>query len=189
MESVKKEFNKWGMEDIFRYPGIDGSVINTQDFYGNSKLKPGEIGILLTHKRIIELAKAEKWESVIIFEDDVEFTDEISKFDTYMKSVPDDWDMLYFGANHDYGKPRERINDKLSKLNFSVALHAFAVKKTMYDKILKMIDEHITQIDVIYGRLQPDCNAYVFEPNMASQAEGFSDIQNKVVNYDRFFKK
>lgn len=185
-QQAQDEFKKFGIIDsIKRYNATDGSKVTNP----NPRLLKGEVGILMTHINLIEMAKKRNYENILIMEDDVYFTDELNNLEEYMNSVPENWDLLYFGANHVYGKlPLEIINDKIVKLNYSVGLQCVAIKNTMFDKILDLIPNFEKQVDAYYGSLMNNCNAYAFYRNIALQREGFSDIQGRNVNYDEFFK-
>ncbi len=182
-ELVKKEFDKFGITNVQRYSAIDGTTI-----VNNTPLLAGELGVLQTHYDIIKKCKEEGLKSVLIMEDDVYFTDELNKLDEYMNMVPNDWDLLYFGGNHVYGTPPQIVNDKILKLNFTVALHCVAIKDTIFDTILEVLPNKLKQVDGYYGNLQKAYNGYCFYPNMAKQIAGFSDIQNRTVDYSNFFK-
>lgn len=187
-EKVKIEFERVGFDDVTRYEGVDGETLDTTKFSYNPSLLVGELGIMETHIQIITEAKKNNLSSILILEDDVYFTDEISKLRDYLESVPDDWDMIYFGGNHKYGLPPVNVNDKIIKLNKTVALQCVAIKNSIYDKILKVTENRPKQIDGCYADLQPWVSAYGFNPNMALQTVDYSDIQNKTVNYNNFFK-
>jgi hypothetical protein len=116
------------------------------------------------------------------------FSKNINNLKEFMSAVPNDWDMLFFGGNHVYGKPPTKINDKILKLNYTVALHCVAIKNTLFDHLLETTKRRNKQIDQSYADLQKIFNAYSFTPNLASQYTDFSDIQNRVTNYGRFFK-
>jgi GR25 family glycosyltransferase involved in LPS biosynthesis len=182
-ESVQNEFKKFNIKNIIRFSGIDGNMLKN-----DTVLLNGELGILLTHLEIIKKAKLDNLDNVLIIEDDVIFSDEFLNIQSYMKEVPDDWDFIYFGGNHIYGKPPQKINEKILKLNFTVALQCVAIKKTMFDKIIEILPKKQKQVDGYYADFHKSCNAYCFYPNIAKQKEGFSDIQNKFVNYSIFFK-
>jgi len=181
-EDAIAEFNKFNIVNVERFSGIDGSLIKN-----DSRLLSGELGILETHNSIIKKVKEDLLNSVLVMEDDVYFTDEINNVDEYMKAVPDDWDFIYFGGNHVYGQPPVKINDKILKLNFTVALHCVAIKSTVFDEIIELLPRHNIQVDGCYGNLQKKYNGYAFYPNMAKQRNGFSDIQNRNVDYTTFF--
>lgn len=180
-----EEFKKFNISNVKRYNATDGSKVANP----NPRLLKGELGILLTHINLIEMAKKRNYSNIMIMEDDVYFTDELLKLEEYMNLVPENWDLLYFGANHVYGKlPLEMVNEKIAKLNFSVGLQCVVVKNTMFDKILDLIPNLEKQVDAYYADLHKDNNCFGFQPNIALQREGFSDIQGRNVNYDSFFK-
>lgn len=183
LEKVQKEFTRVGFDDISRYSAINGKHVKH-----SSNLLNGEIGILQTHINIINNSIKENFKNVLIMEDDVCFTDEINKIEEYLKMVPEDWDMIYFGANHISGKALVKINDKIVRLNHSFGLQCVAIKNTLFNKIIEETPKFEKQIDVYYAEWQNDINAYCFHPNIALQEIGFSDIQNKITNYDVFFK-
>lgn len=151
-------------------------------------LMSGELGILETHFNLIKKCKEDKLNNVLIMEDDVFFTNEFKNLENYMSKVPNDWDFILFGGNHVYGKPPIKINDKVLKLNHTVALHCVVIKNTMFDVILNILNKKTKQVDAHYADLQKGYNTYCFYPNLAKQSVGFSDIQNKVVDYNLFFK-
>ncbi len=181
-EFAKKEFEKFGIENVERFSAIDGNLITN-----NTNLLKGELGILETHISLIKKCIEEGLNNVLIMEDDVVFTNKLNNLDEYMLSVPSDWDFIYFGGNHKYGNPPEKINEKVIKLNFTVAIHCIAIKNTMFETILNVLEMKKKQVDGYYGDLQKIFNAYSFYPNIANQRIGYSDIQNKPVDYTDFF--
>jgi len=177
------EINKYGLKNIERFPAVDGKMINTYD----NPLLPGEIGILKTHLNIITKCIENNVKNVLILEDDVYFTNEILKLDEYMSLVPNDWDFIYFGGNHAGKIPPNLINDKILKLNFTLALQCVAINNAMFDIIETILSKMNKQVDTLYAELHDRFNAYGFYPNMAKQKPDFSDIQNKNVDYSIFF--
>jgi hypothetical protein len=183
-ESFKKELSKYGIENVERFSAIDGTTI----MQNNINLLAGEIGVLESHLEIIKKCKEEGLNNVLIMEDDVCFSDEILKLDEYMSAVPKDWEFLYFGGNHVYGSPPELINDKIIKLNYTVALQCVAIHNSMFEVIEAILPKMKKQVDAYYADLHNTFNAYGFYPNMAKQTAGFSDIQNRNVDYSNYFK-
>ena len=118
----------------------------------------------------------------------IEHTNKFNEFDQYMNSVPNDWDMVFIGGNHLYGNPPVSVNEKIIKLNHTVAIHCIAIKHTIYDAVIEVTKRRMKHIDGYYADLQKGYNSYSFTPNMALQYEDFSDIQNRNVNYDNFLK-
>ena len=179
------ELNKWGLSDyISRYSAIDGNTLNNDTTINN-----GELGILNTHINIISEAKENNYKNILILEDDIEFTEEIKNLDEYMSLIPSDWDMIYFGGNHNkhMGKQINFLNDKIIKLNETYGIHCMSINNSIYDLILNLIKRKEKPIDVYYADIQKSYNCYGFNPSIALQRESFSDIQNKNVNYKWLF--
>jgi len=186
--SVTREFLRVGFDDIKRYEGIDGETMDLSDIPELKRLMTlGNYGIMQTQFNILNEAKANNYKSILITEDDVYFSEEIRNLKLYMDSVPDDWDMIYFGGSHNHGVPTTKINDKVIKLGRTVATHCVAVKDTVYDKILEIAEPRTRSIDAYYADLHPTINAYGFVPSIAFQTEGYSDVANQITNYNRFF--
>jgi hypothetical protein len=174
-----EQFNKYNI-NVERFPGIK---IDS----GLNGLLKGEIGILRTNYEIIKKAKELNLNNVLILEDDFLFIENFNEIFNFMvKQVPDNWDFLYFGANHVNGI--NYISPNVAKMNRSYALHTFAVKNTMFDKILNILPNEKLQVDVYYADMMPSCNAYVLRPHISFQREGFSYIQNRITDYN-FLKR
>lgn len=181
-ETTKKEFERFGLLNVNRYEAIDGSTYDWSNI--NSNLLVGELGLIETHINIIKEAIENKYETILIFEDDVMFVDEFYKIDEYMNALPSDWDMLYLGGNHNYGRYPDYVNDKVIKLNRTYTTHAIAIKSSLFQNILEITKNRLKQIDVYYADLHTTHNVYGFSPNLALQRTDFSDIQNRLVSYN-----
>jgi len=181
---VSTEFEKYGLTNqVEKFTAIDG-----KNLINNTGLLDGELGILETHINLIKKCKNDNLKNVLIMEDDVYFTDEFNNLDLFMSFVPKDWDLLFFGGNHIYGNLPIKINEKIIKTNHTVALHCVAIKDTMFDVILEVLKKKTKQVDSYYADLQKGFNSYSFYPNLAKQSVDYSDIQNRVVDYNHFFK-
>jgi len=183
-KSFLKEIEKFSITEVERFPAVDGATIMSNDI----SLLAGELGVLESHLCIIQKCKKNGFNNVLILEDDVYFTEEILKLDDYMSMVPSDWDFIYFGGNHVYGQPPKLINDKIIKLNFTVALQCVAINSSMFDIIERVLPKRQRQVDAYYAELHNRFNVYGFYPNMAKQTAGFSDIQNRNVDYSNYFR-
>jgi GR25 family glycosyltransferase involved in LPS biosynthesis len=175
------ELRKWDLlNDVNRYLGVDGNKLT----YDNKKFRvnPGELGLLKTHIKLLQLAKTKKYKNILILEDDIEFTEEIKNLDDYMSLVPSDWDILYFGGNHNVheGEKLNKINDKIIKCSRTYTTHCIVFRNTVYDKCLDLIKDCNKPVDVYYSSLQKELNVYSFYPNIALQRVSYSDIQNKI---------
>jgi glycosyl transferase family 25 len=183
------EFNKFNLTSIERISAVDGKT--TQIQLKNRNTNTSEIALVMTNINIIQNAKKEGLKSILILEDDVEFTDEVNNISEYFKFLPEDWDMVYFGGNHNTHmrvQPPKIINEKVCKLHQTYSTHCVGIKETAYDIILDNLKDLVKQLDVVYSDLQKILNVYSFYPMIATQRVGFSDIQDKTVDYKWLIK-
>ena len=144
------------------------------------KHKDPKRGCLESHLTIIKEAIQKKVKHLFIMEDDCKYINNLSS----MQKPPDNWDMIYLGGTV------HRILDKKHKGYARVqcwTTHAYIINLTnqsLIDKILELSD-YTNEIDRFYlEKIHPNFNAYVCDPMIAIQREGFSDIENKEVSYD-----
>mgnify|MGYP003343414563 CR=1 FL=1 len=180
--SQSEKFNLTGVE---RVSAIDGQHINTSEFHTN--LTNGELGLVLTSIKIFEDCLKNEYENVLILEDDCVFENEILNLDKYFQNLPENWDMIYFGGNHNihgnYPEP-VKINDFVKKVSYTYSSHMIGFNKRMYEQILSLLKTYQFQVDIVYSRLQKENNCYTFYPRLSTQLVDFSDIQNKVTDYN-----
>jgi GR25 family glycosyltransferase involved in LPS biosynthesis len=136
----------------------------------------------MSHVQILELARKENYERVLIFEDDVEFDPDFSKlFPKYMKQVPASWDMLYFGGNH--SETPLPVSKNVLRVMDMRCTHAYAVNKSMYSFLIDSLKDCHIPIDLFYTQIQKQYACYVLYPHVAWQHEGESFIRKENVNY------
>jgi len=187
-EETIEELNKWGITDqVTRFSAIDGGTVSEDE--KNYPINSGELGILLTHEKIINECIVNNYSKILILEDDIEFTNDIKNFNEFYEVTPKKWDMIYFGGNHNkhMGKKLNLINDKIIKLNETYGIHCIAIDKNMFNPILNIIKNKRKPIDVYYADLQKGYDCYGFHPSIALQRVSYSDIQNKVMDYKWLF--
>jgi hypothetical protein len=180
-EECQVQFEKHNLT-VERFSGIDGSMIEN-----NTKLANGELGVLKTHIELIKDAKEKGYKNILILEDDVEFTENLNeKFFSVKNQIPNDWIMLYLGANHVGGVIQ--LSENICQVIHSYAIHAFGINSELFDLIINGLPKYKKPVDVFYAELQPLFPSYVIRPHLAWQRVSFSDIQGGVVNYD-FLKR
>jgi GR25 family glycosyltransferase involved in LPS biosynthesis len=143
-------------------------------------------GCYLSHLEILKQAR-EKKESVLIFEDDVEFinydeeiiTNTLKELDAFHW-----WDMFYLGGN--ILKPFYQITDHLGKLTHCQSTHAYAVNKFFLDRLIHWLESNqVYIIDVLYAEgVVPLRNCFISIPMMAIQRADYSDIEKRKMTYD-----
>jgi len=187
--------------NVERISAVDGKSITVPD----TKWGVGNYGLVLTNAQIYKDAISNKYESILILEDDVMFIDKFYEFFySKIEFLPTDWDILYLGGNNIFrggkfnlitGNKNFQVNQdnyrilnhELAKTNLTYTTHAVGINSKFYDNIMRHINDNITEpIDNIYVKAQQDgtCNAYTFLPSLALQRSGFSDIDNRIINYN-----
>ena len=157
-----------------------------------SSLSNGNLGCVSSHLECIRLAKERKWKSVLIFEDDVEFKDNVNElFTEWWEEVPVNWDMVYLGGNHTGANFKNSKRPKINKVTnhvyrtrHTLTTHAYVIRETIYDQMIRFFDNiNDVPVDLIYTMAQDTYNVYTFVPNLAWQRPGYSDIVNGYRNY------
>lgn len=143
-----------------------------------------DVTTTISHLEILKNAVS-LGENVLIFEDDAEFIDEnLIYLDVILKDLSHiEWDMFYIGGN--LLRPAYQTSKHLARLSHCYSAHAYGVNKN-FVPILADIVEHNTKqiIDVIYGDyVVPNSKAYISIPMLCIQAESYSDILKRNIDY------
>jgi hypothetical protein len=90
--------------------------------------------------------------------------------------------------NNKFIEQDKKINEKIVKLHNTFTTHFVAINHNMYDVILERLLKFDNPIDVIYAGIQKNYNVYCTSTVIAKQLNGFSDIENKIIDYDWLIK-
>lgn len=183
---ILSECNKYDLGEVSFFNAFNGN--NLSNPY---KISNGNFGLILTNIEIIKEAKNNNYKNILILEDDCYFTREVLNINTYFDALPDDWDMLYLGGNHNThvgNPPPIVINEKIVKLHSTLTTHFVAINNHMYDVILARLSKFDNPIDVVYTGIQKLYNVYSTSNTIAKQLNGYSDIENRVVDYSQLIK-
>jgi len=179
-EHIINQLNEINCNQYNIIDAVDGSKIENR-----SMIKNGAFGLLMTYKNIYNDWKNKGGSDIMIIEDDCAFIKDFnSHLDTYIKSVPEDWDMLYFGANHNYhmGQRTEKINDYCVKTNNSYSAHCVLMRPNLFEELIGMIDSNPLEVDVLMAQLQKKHNSYSSHITLTTQIPSYSNIENKPVD-------
>jgi GR25 family glycosyltransferase involved in LPS biosynthesis len=150
-------------------------------------------GCALSHIRCLENAVKNKYENILILEDDFifniepnEFKKKIFKFLKYVKN----WDVLMLLG---YNIISEKYNDIIDKVVESNTAAGYLVNNHYYKKLLKCfkksyellnnIDLPGTSIDIVWKELQKVDNWYIFNPFLGIQGCSYSNLEKHFVNH------
>jgi hypothetical protein len=127
--------------------------------------------------------------NLVFFEDDFELTngweDILIKA---WKGLPSDFDLLYFGAN--LTESAKRVTSSLVKVRGAWCLHAAVFSEKFVNYVLRNYEYPRCGVMDEWIRAQSDVRKfYMVYPMIAYQRKGYSDYQNKEVEYNLFENK
>lgn len=163
------------------------------DYFTYSAIKnyDGKLGLLLTMEKLLNECIFEGYSSVMILEDDAHFLSNNFKenLDDYTNQLPENFDMCYLGVNL-FEDNVQSYSPNLIKLHSGYATHAIIYSKKGLRKALEAIiskkHNHLPLDEIMVRRVQNEGNCYAVFPMLVSQKSGFSDIEGREVNYDKF---
>lgn len=115
-------------------------------------------------------------------------------------NLKDDWDIITLTPRGDI-MPGQEIRDLFLRINNNQTTTAYFIKKHMVSILIANLEEAIAGlnkggnpniycIDQYWKRLQNQYKFYYYKDVFAGQLVGFSDIENRFVDYnDRFIKQ
>ena len=177
-QRMQQRFADRGMNRVVRFSALEGLELEIPPDW---PYLPGAYGCLRSHLAIVQEARRKRLPSVLIFEDDCDFSPDFrEKFNSVSEELPGDWDMLLFGAIH--GQPISQITPNIIKVTHSLSTFAYALRNTVYDSFIDLNMHAITVLDENTRRLQTQFNCYCFMPHLAWVDEDFSDVRLEKVN-------
>lgn len=159
------------------------------------KMPNGAIGCSMSHLKIIENAKANNWEHVLIVEDDILFTNPslfVTQFNKFLSNHKD-FDVALIAGNNI--PPYTRIDDSCVQVTHCQTTTGYVVQQHYYDTLIKNYKEGILHlmkdptnhrffaIDKYWFRLQEIHKWYLITPLTVTQREDYSDIEKISTNY------
>lgn len=182
-KATEEELSKYNID--FKFLPANGPITDAERAkYHCNRLLPGETGAFVSHVKALQYGYDSKFDSILIMEDDIELTDNFAvKFDERIKKVPSDWDVIYFGGNHE-SEPRDLGNGVL-RCRQTFALHCVAYRWSSYETLLSLAYEDYCRvpIDYLYATEHQNLKVYAFSPALAFQRVDYSDIQQEIVDY------
>lgn len=160
-------------------------VINAQNMNGGFgvPLTRGAIGCAMSHRAIwIQIRDDPMLNSALILEDDIEMNDDfVSKFNTYKKYVPLNYDIIYLGYHlASIDSSLENVNAIFVKLKKVYGTFGYIVTKQGAEKLLKMfpISEQVdTEMFKCFHKF--GINTYLLKPDLRLITSEPSDITTK----------
>lgn len=171
LKELKKQTKSLGI-DFVRHSAADAKALGISNI----------AACVTSHRQVIENAKADGIERLLILEDDAEFVAGFAEsFERLLVGLPEDWQMFYLGANTFL--PVDIGVEGLRKTDGSLTTHAYGVKAELYDILIQAASDDRWPIDLTYSELHPKVRAYAAWPSLIGQRAGYSDIESRYVDY------
>ncbi|HSE18233.1 MAG TPA: glycosyltransferase family 25 protein [Pyrinomonadaceae bacterium] len=175
-QRLHAQLARHGIHNVQRFPAVDGETVAKPAGWPHTA---GAYGCLLSHIQVIREAQQSHASSVLIFEDDTVLDPDFqSKFAGFSREVPDDWDMLYFGALHK-DEP-VKISEHVGRITKANSTFAYALKNTVFAAFIELNGRAEHVLDMNSYLLQERFNCYCFMPNLAWVEAEYSDVQNRL---------
>src|SRR5689334_24866589 len=176
---MQDKFYQHGIHSVRRFAAVDGEALKIP---ANWPGTPGAYGCLLSHLEIVREARRLELPSILIFEDDVVFDDQFEqKFSEYVRQLPADWDMLFFGALHK--DELIKVSDHIGRITQSNSTYACVLRDTIFDAFIELNSRGDEVLDLNSLVLQQQFNCYCFLPHLAWVEVAYSDAQQKPVHH------
>lgn len=161
---------------IRRFPAVSGDLCPPCEWW----TKPaGAWGCLRSHTNLIEKALNEGLSEVMVFEDDALFCEDFyDKANKFLKAVPDDWDMIYFGGNH-LKRPVPIDNEVLKAIRVE-RTHAYVVRGDFMRVAYQALNDTplVKEADEVFMELTDERHYKAYCPThwLVAQGASYSDI-------------
>lgn len=138
---------------------------------------------MLSHLQLLEEIEEDVF---MIIEDDILTLGTRDELDAAIEQLPDNWDMLYLGA--ELHVPLERYSDNLFRLKRGKVTHAI-IYNNQNNVVDYILDHCFNPIDEFYAEvIQERFNCFITDPMICTQNPGYSDTIRWWKNYDEINK-
>lgn len=138
-------------------------------------------GCAASHRFILDLATYNKWDRVLILEDDflILHDDFHRRWESMILGVPNDWDVLYLGGH--YGDaPLARVSGQVIRCNRMSAASSYGITWKHAKRVARLLyDENA--IDSVLSNLAFRNKHFILQPRLMAQYESYSDIGQRVL--------
>jgi glycosyl transferase family 25 len=178
-EEIEKQLSIFQHEKIVRFPAI--------------KHRNGLIGCVLSHISVFEMAIENNWKNVLIVEDDMVWNQFNIGYPIYEKLISNPYDVICLGGACVQYEPNTYKAKYVSTTTaYLLNNHYIPVILENFKEGLEnlKIDENNHEsfaLDRHWMKLISKDNWFVIQPALCVQKPGYSNIENKFVNYNPQF--
>jgi hypothetical protein len=168
-----------------KYDHVDVTPPALRFGYSAWAKRPNSYNAFLCFKKIIQKAKDDDIETLLLMEDDAVFEPNFDAVFAKAKTqLPANWDAFYLGANHAFC-PTVQVSENILRLNGSGCFHAVCLRRSIFGAILTL--PLYGPIDGLVGKmLHQRFNCYGCWPNIVWTKPGFSHCEGHDVDYSHY---
>lgn len=147
----------------------------------------GAIGCTMSHIACMEAAIQNKWDHVLIFEDDTTVVNPdqlIHNVNHFLHRFNDSWDVLLLAGNN--YQPFHQESPEAVRVTNCQTTTAYLVRRPYFETLLENFKEGLDKvkaIDQYWKILQRKDRWYLLVPITVIQRPDYSDISNRYVDY------
>jgi GR25 family glycosyltransferase involved in LPS biosynthesis len=178
MEKMQKRFDHFGIE-FKRITALDAKMMSDSEYSNRrlfKKMSKGALACAIGHEKIYKDALKNKYERILIFEDDARF---VSNFAQKIQEIERlDWDFVLLGSSQ-FGGISQIKNGFYHANSSSYCTFAYAISMKCYQTMLEWIEkegydvaDHIT---IRYFRENKQ-KCFVFFPNICTMEVEDADL-------------
>jgi glycosyl transferase family 25 len=157
----------------------------------------GALGCSFSHLKLLEYAKKQNLDHILIMEDDITFLNPsifIQNLDKFLSSNIE-FDVLLIAGNN-MGE-FTIVNDNCVQVTHCQTTTGYLVKNRYFDTLIENIRQSIKgliqykkllehSIDQYWGKLQEKDKWFLLTPLTVTQKPDYSDIEKRVTNYNKY---
>jgi GR25 family glycosyltransferase involved in LPS biosynthesis len=178
-DRMQGRFARHDIGEVRRLSATDGSRLILPATW---RYSAGEYGCLQSHRRAVTEARRLCFPSLLVFEDDVEFDPFFrDKFPEFVRGVPADWDMIYFGALH--REDPVPVSQTVCRISQAYSTYAYALKNTVFDAFIESNQRTEAPVDLNNFALHSQYKCYCFMPHLAWVETRYSDVQERMADH------
>ena len=194
MNKLNTKMNNLGLK-YKRITGVDGKAVYKNY---NTKLRPGQLGCLLSHQNVLKDAIKNNYENILVLEDDVifhkDFHNEFKKKYKYLIDREKNFDLLYLGCSQSLKGngywSKTKLKNEYYENYYTDGTFAMLINKRLFNTILFYINKLDLPIDTSISKnilKKKNFKCFTFYPHIISSNVGLlsntDNIQRKSDDY------
>lgn len=194
---VTEEFKKYGVHNVIFFDAIDKKDVIVPEISEKLEMDkgiaPGILACMLSHVKLIKLAKAVGFKAICVFEDDVIFCDDFNDRIEQLETLGLEYDFLTLGGH--FVKPDRNFipnqecatkteNKNIYKIKHQGGTYAYIIRDTAYDFIIRNCNYNFGMDQFYSTHFYHRFNCLAIVPFLVSCKKGASEITGTTWVYE-----